>query len=547
MSKTGSIKTFITLITWGFLAIYSYFAYHLLLTPLLLEFSLIGVAIGWGALLALFFLLPKKERKPVAVFIALFLFLTKALHESGYVVFWLKLFYFLVIGFAVYLVARFYGKLSKPVVCVMLLFGFLLHVVVPKDQVRLLSHFIPVWESPALYTGKTIDYFPLLLRDIDGDGREEIITFGHHEEWGELVKEKFFTGIDPDARPYDLEEEPIFLYVFKWQDGRMVRLANEEVDIEALRPFIPKDYVGFPYYVWDERFTLVPQTQRQNLSEQMGQFGTAPFYAMRLNVHTLAQYMDVFQGIYDRQDQFRLDTPIRSIAIENGELVLETENKTVRQPTRATKIIDLIRTEEGLGLLLMSDALELWQMDDQFNLKLTHQLGESEIQSIMASEFIIADINGDGLDEVLISTSTIRVTISRILRPLAGGEWEILFTSPDTSLRFEAFDTLGDETEQEIIALAKSQVRNHPLRYLTGFTYTEEGLKQNWKTFVSFINVRTGDLDGDGEKELVASIYDTHKVYVLKKHNVPVYTLLAVIFGLLTIYTVARRVRSRHV
>lgn len=534
------------LFKWGFLAIYSYFAYHLLLTPLLLEFSLIGVAIGWGMLLALFFLIPSKDRKQVAVFIILFLFFSKALFETGYIVTWVKGFNFLVIIAVLYLVARFYGKFSKPIILMMIVLGFILHFIVPKDEVRLLNHFTQVWQSPPLYTGETIDYFPLLVRDIDGDGRQEIITFGHLEELRQLFEDRKARGLDPNRMPYDLENEPLYMYVYKWNNGTMERIANETLDLEAIRPFIPKDYIGFPYYLWSDDFTLIPQIQKQNLSEQMGQFGATPFQAMRLNVQTLAQYMDIYQGVYDRKDQFRFDSPFQSISIIGGELVLETETDTYRQPTRATKVIDLFRTENGLGLLLMSDQLELWSIDENLQLELTHVLGEENIHSTMSSEFILADLDQNGTDEILISTSTIRVTTSRILRPLENGKWEILFTSPDTSLRFEAFDTIGNEAEAGVIALSKSQMRNNPFRYLTGFTYTEKGLEQDWKTFVSFINVRTGDVTGDGQNELIASIYESHQIYVIKRHQVPVYAMLILIFAALVIYTIVRRMRYRN-
>ena len=49
--------------------------------------------------------------------------------------------------------------------------------------------------------------------------------------------------------------------------------------------------------------------------------------------------------------------------------------------------------------------------------------GEEDIHSTMSSEFIIADIDQDGLDEILISTSTISVTISRILK--SAGRWRM--------------------------------------------------------------------------------------------------------------------------
>jgi len=529
------------ILKWGALAVYTFFAYHLLMIPILLEFSITGMIIIWGMLVTLFFVIPRQYRKQVTLFILFTIFTTQAFQNIGLVVNLGRAFQFFVVIAVVFLVARYFGKLSKTAILTLITVTAIINFTVPDDELRLYNHFTKVWESPTLYTGNTVDYFPLFVHDIDDDGQSEIITFGHREELTEIYQKRVEGGLDPDRMPYDLEDEPLFPYIYKWNgtEMEMERVDLNDVDVEELRPYIPKDYIGFPYYVWDENFTLMPNIKKQDLSERMGQFGAMPFHLMNLNLDSLNQYLDTIDGVYDKQNTFRFETDIDILTIEQDELIIERDGDIQSMPTRATKIIDLIRTEKGLGVLLLSDQLELWTFDDDNDLTLTHVLTEEQISDVMTSEYIVADIQYDGLDDILISSSR-----SRIVKPIADGEWDILFTSRDASLRFEDFDTLGTEEDPSIIALSKSRVRNDPLRFLTGFTYTEDGLQQDWKSFTSLINVESVDITGNGQNELVATIYRTHQIFIFSKHGLPVNGVLVSIFTILVLYTVYRRVRS---
>ena len=85
---------------------------------------------------------------------------------------WVKWFYFLVIVWWFTLWPDFMGnRLNQWLPCC-LFWALLLHYTVPKDEVRLLKSFYArLAKSRIVYQIKTIDYFPLLVRDSDGDGR----------------------------------------------------------------------------------------------------------------------------------------------------------------------------------------------------------------------------------------------------------------------------------------------------------------------------------------------------------------------------------------
>lgn len=528
----------VSMIIWGLLAIYAFFAYHLLLIPAFLEYSIYGIVIGWGILFILFFLIRKEKRRQVTIFLLLVIFSTKAFYETSALNTLVSFILIAAISFVVWLVAKYYGKLANHIILSLIIVAIAINFFVPRNELRMYNHFAKIWESPTLYYGESVDYFPLFTLDIDDDGKKEIITFGNYEEIHDSLLERKERLLNPGHMPFDLENERVYVYAYKWNGSEMERIDLDRDTIEKLRPHFPKDYIGFPYYVWNDDFTLVPETSRQQLAEKTGQFGAMPFYVMDLNINAMKQYADIFQGVSDIQNQFRFDTDISAVIIENGQLIVEKDEGTITQPTTATKIVDLIRTKDGLGIVLLSDKLEIWTFADENKLILTHSLTEKEIKNIMSSEFIVADIDNDGTDEILISATT-----SRIIRPAVQGKWEILFTSRDESLRFEDFATIGNDEKETIISLSKSKIRNQPLRFLTGFTYSDEGLVQEWKSFVSLINVHAVDVTGDSENELVATVWGSHKIYVFKKHGLPVYATLITIFALLVLYTVYRRVK----
>lgn len=535
MNKT----TLFSIIKWGFLAVYTFFAYHLLFVPFLLDYTILSTVIGWIILLAIALIIPRGSRKQAIVFIALTIFTTTALFQAGSLTSLTKAFYYLLILLAVYFTARHFGKSPRHVVITLLVVTLVIHFTVSRSELRLYNHFVKVWETPALYDGELVDYFPLITHDIDGDGQEEIITFGNVEEERELYLERKRKGLDPDRMPYDIQDDRVFPYVYKWNGKKMERLDNDEIDLEKVKSVIPKDYIGFPYYYWDEDYAIVPQTQKQNIAENTGQFGMSSLFAFQLDVDTIKQYLEDVDGVYSSKESFHFETDIDKITIVDGELIVTKADGEYTMDTTATKVVDLIRMQDGTGIILLGKDLEVWQLDEQGEFHQTHVLTDKEITEVQSSEYMVADITSDDFDEILISSSK-----SRIIRPLENGEWEVLFASKDESLRFEDFDRLGKEKNPTIIGLSKSYFGRNALRYLTGFTYENNELKQDWKTFESFINVQAADIKGTDDKHLVASVWSGHNIVVFKKHNLPVTSSLIVILVLLTGYALYRRYQA---
>lgn len=537
---------------WIILSIYLYFAYHLLFTPLVLDLSYWGVMLVTVLVLLMIWSIPPRLRRNVMIYSLLFLFMDRAFYQiegSDWSLLTVILATIPVL-LVVWLTAWGYGKLPRRAIVILLLTGIATTLWIPRNEVPILSHFFLKWKSEPVFEGKIFDYFPLTVYDIDRDGTEEIITLGNAEE-----KKKALEGMSEEEllerdRDYRLTEENLYPYVFKWNGKEMERLDTEEYALKTVLDVLPKDDPAFPYYAWElteesQRSVLTPLIDRQMLAEGMMQFGTAPYRAMSLNIENISRQLQLRDGVLDRVLQVENHPDLHDIQIKDGEVSGYLKDQFFRVPTSATKIIDGLKWGGGqIGLLVLGNDLELITIDENGNAELTHVLSRKMLKNIASSDFSVADADGDGDHEVFISSS-----YSRIVKPLPAGEWEILWTATDTNFRF-ADVTAGDSGDKnELITLDQSAVIIHPdrfhLRFLTGYEWDPElGLKRNWRTFLSFIHVNAADVDGDGKEEIVASIYNTHKIYVLEKHSYPVEEILwGATLGLI-IFGWTRRVRD---
>src|SRR5690606_13581418 len=171
------------------------------------------------------------------------------------------------------------------------------------------------------------------------------------------------------------------------------------------------------------------------------------------------------------------------------------------------------------GLIVKGMHLHLYEMING-TLTETHALTRDMQQNLSQSEIVITDLNGNGIEEM-----TIAYPYPIILEPQDGGQWDILWGTKERSFRIESI--VERDGEDVLLAMSKSLVRASDTHYLTGFTYDENSLHREWKVYMpGVIRAVTGDLDGDGLDEIVTSRFGTHKLYVWRKHHIPVEEIL---------------------
>lgn len=536
---------------WALYAIALFLIYHLLVKPAFLDGSWIALLIFIPVLGLSYFLIHPDERKPVIVFSLGFLLLDRSLTrvdtKSGVAMVIGALIAIVVIA----VIAKWYGKLRSNAVLVLVVLAVLANVGFNRDNLMVLNHFYVQAETDRLYNGEWVDYFPVTLVDVDGDGTQEIVTYGNSDELPlPEDTEKPTTDAERKAlaeKLLPIKAEPVSLYVLGWRNGKLERMNNNTLTEQAKEKIaqqMPTDFPGFPYYTMKDQ-QLIPNVQRQSYAEGMLQVGTAPYRALLLDLQNIEQYLAEKNGAFDLQANFGPASKYQNVVIAAGTISGAYDGQLFETRTLATKIRGTMRLPDGQeGLIIQGEKISIVEPDGKGSLTEAYTLTKDQI-SLANSEYIPADIDHDGTDELMIAG-----TPSYILKPTTDGKWDILWKSyyksnadKDESFRFNAFATVGDETTPEIVAQAKSWISSHPIRYLSGFTYTDKGLEQNWRMYLPLINVQVGDIDGDKENEIIASIYDTHRLIVLKQHDLPVLPAVILLFIGLVGYGVVRRFR----
>ncbi|REK63355.1 MAG: hypothetical protein DF221_10700 [Brevibacillus sp.] len=532
-------------VNWALYAIALFLIYHILVKPAFLDLSWIALIVFLPLLGFLYVLVHPDERRQVVVFTLGFLLLDRALAHVD-----VKSLAAVLIGGAVAsgviaLIAKWYGRLSWSAVIALVLVAVLTNVSFHRDNLAALSHFTLKYESERLYNGAWVDYFPVILYDVDGDGKQEIITYGNAEELP-LPEEKPKKPETEAERKeladklLHLQAEPISLYVLTWKDGKLVRMPNDQIAAETMAKIkeqMPTDYPGFPYYTMKDG-QLLPNVQRQSYAEAMLQVGTAPNRALLLDMQIIGDKLGENDGGLDVRSS--IGEKYRDVSIKEGLLSGTYEGRPFVATTKATKLIGTMKLPDGReGLIIMGEHLSVMAVEPDGTAVEAYSLTRKEMP-LATAEFIPADLDKDGADELLVANSP-----SYILKAKQNGTWEILWASEegDRSFRFTNYAPIGSSTEPEIVAMAKSWVSTTDSRYLSGYRYTPDGLKQTWRIYLPLLNVQVGDIDGDKENEIVATIYDKHRLIVFKQHKVPVVPLVILLFVGLIGYGIARRVR----
>lgn len=537
-------------IYWAIYALALFLIYHLIVKIAFLEGSWIALLIFVPVLFLSSLLIRRSERKQVVVFSLGFLLLDRSLVRVEKDALLPLL---LGGGFAVLviaLIARYYGKLAWNAVLALVLAAVGVNFSFNRDNLAALNHFYVKWESDRLYTGDWVDYFPTTLYDVNHDGKMEIITYGNRDELPKPEEKKPTTDKEKKElaeKMLKLEAEPVAMYIFSWNNGKMERLPVSSVspeDLAKIKEQMPIDYPGFPYYMMKDG-QLVPNVQRQPYTEAMMQTGTGPYRAFLLDMQNIDHLLGQYHGAMDRRQSFDKPSKFANIVIQGGVLSGSYDNHPFQTATDATKILGTMKLAGGQeGLIVLGEHLAVLTVDTNGNASEAYKLDRKQINGLATSEVIVADIEHDNADELLIAN-----TPSYILKPAANGDWQILWVSEnseddvDKSFRFSNFAKVGDGEQPEIIAKAKSWVSQHGLRYLTGYQYTPNGLEQTWRIYLPLINVQIGDIDGDGENEIVGEVFNTHRLLVFKRHHIPVLPLVIALFAALLGYGVVRRFR----
>jgi len=562
-------RCFLGIIKFTLLALYLFVLYELLITPAILDWSVYGIILSLVIAGLLIRSLPPDSRRTLTVLGLAFLMSVKAMDSLTFLAWYWRAAGTAVIFTVLFIVSRLLGRVSYRRFTTVFLVALVLNLTVNLVEVPLWTEFSLKWRSPVLYRQEgMVDYFPLQTADINNDGKAEIITQGNLEA---VRKEREGIADEAEKNRFLKREDNNYL-VYTWNGQTFSQLTRHDYNsvqlIEALQP----DYVNFPYYGTDWRLTstglaqkLTPLLTREDLVERTMRFGDAPLVALALDLQSIEQRLKdenrllpvVMPEVRHKlkpgpgpASTLRMDKPFNLLAlIRNSgaegsayELAGSFNGRTFSAPIEATAILGAGRLVRGAAaqVVVLGEKLQVYDISPEGKTRLLNEITTEQINDIPTAEALLADINADGEDELLLNTER-----AKILKLDKNGQWQVLWASRDESFRFEGVAPLGKNDKAHIIALARSNVRNNRTRYMTGYAYSPAGLEQKWRVFTGpMINLRAADVDGDKENELAGYIYKKHLVLVMEKHRLPVAPALYVLTAALILCGFARQMRQ---
>ncbi|MBU7006495.1 hypothetical protein [Phosphitispora fastidiosa] len=553
-----AVNTLIYIVFAGYL----FLLYELLIVPAILDWSLYGILLSLSIAGLLVYALPPAHRRNLSVLGLTFLLMVRALDNISFLEWYLRipgvLAVFIILGFT----SRVLGRIAPTRFLIVFLVALVINFSITLDEVPLWSEFSIKWRSPVLYLqGGTVDYFPLQSADLNEDGMAEIITQGNLK----AVEKARENPLDRDKENKLLWNENNEYMVFGWNGRTFDQLESTGYSPKLLVGALQRDYINFPYYTTD--WSRSEETLKQNLNpladlddivSKTMRFGDAPFYNLALSLDSTRMRQEswnrLINGMVQQQEASPAkDVPVSSVKIsEPFELSAEITNSQLQgtfageqfsETTEATAILGAGRLLSGISaqLAVLGTKLQILNVSPSGEIKLINEITGEQIPDISSAEALLADVDADGTDELMLNTEQ-----ARILKLDDAGSWKVLWASTDDSFRFEGFASLGPDQKPHIIALSKSNVRNNRTRFMTGYEYTSQGLQQKWRVFSGMINLTAADFDGDQENELAGSVYKKHVVMVLEKHRLPVVPALYGLTLLLILTGIGIRLRQPH-
>ncbi|MHB9096107.1 MAG: hypothetical protein ACYC21_15705 [Eubacteriales bacterium] len=500
------------------LALYLFALYELLLVPAILDWSLYGVGLALAMVGLLIWCLPADRRLSNVVLSLTFLLALQAIDNIREYPLLTYFFVTLLIFIVLLVVGKLLGHFSLRRYLVVFLAALVLTSALDLSEVPFWTEFRVKWESPLLYKKfATVDFFPTRLIDVDRDNIKEIVT---QENLDQAAKE--LHKFDKGKKYQILEPEENHFAVYKWNGNTFVEITPGRYNLSKLELSLPVDYLGYPFYTISRNIDkdkglveqMNPLLDRARLVEQAARFGSSPFEMLAMG-------------------QKSLESRIMGPAVPTTLSQSTASGHFLPGPTTETVTID--------------NNLKVQSADPEG--KTLGVLASDKVPDIGTSEITVGDVDSDKTDELLLTSET-----SRILKLSGDGNWRVLWSSSESlgdkarfqKFRFEDFASLGSDPKPQLIALSKSNVRANSTRYMTGYVYRDGVLEQKWRVFSGLINLRAGDVDGDGKNELIGYMYRSQRVFVLEKHNFPVVPTLYGITGGLILLGFALQWRQKR-
>lgn len=318
-----------------------------------------------------------------------------------------------------------------------------------------------------------------------------------------------------------------------------------EADLGAIDPLqFDNNFFPFMQAFWSEQGNQVvqymaPAQSPLTIADIVNQSGNFPANLNALGNESHRQEMADWQRILGNlgiSEQPRL-------TVKNGHLVGSYRGGTVDIAVDGKAVLGSGSfTAPGSHEVLVGGAnlLQVVSLDGQAIVTTYH----GSAQNMLPNDIVVGPLNNSGRDSIFVNASP-----AFIIQANASGAWTTLYTAPDaSSLRFEAAIRFQGDQTPEIITNDPSVMRESPVRYLTSYTYRAGQLYRNWRVYRSnAVNLQPVQFSPTGPKYLVMATYQSGKIFVLRRHDLPVLPTTIGLLGLIVIAGWVWRMRRKGV
>lgn len=399
-----------------------------------------------------------------------------------------------------------------------------LNLILPLDEWPFLTHFQVVYRTQLAMHSTDIPALP--LQPIQTPNGTSVVTLNNVDEsqkQAEAVAEKAVDS--PDALENALRD-----YGHRYEMVELVqnsgRFSLQPVPTEQLGYIDPLDFTTsfFPFIraYWTSMNGHVVQymapSQSPNvLTDTVSQAGYLPAMFTAFGANTVQQEQENWRQLLETSGE---KSHVTGLEVEDGKLTGTYGGLDVSIPVQAFAVVGYGSfTAAGAHEVLLQGVNRLQVVSLDANKVVSAYVGN--LKHPLPSDVVIGAIDNSGRDVVFVNSEP-----AMILRPNADADWTEVYTAPNSSLRFEAAVRLPGDSIPEVITTDPSYIRNSDTRYFSSYQFENGQLERNWRVYrTSVVNVHPVQFSPSGPEYLVADIYGSGKMFVLRPHRIPVVPL----------------------
>lgn len=282
---------------------------------------------------------------------------------------------------------------------------------------------------------------------------------------------------------------------------------------------------------------MAPSQSPRTLTAIINQAANSPANLNALGVDSQRQEMADWQRLLGNDG-----IPQTSqLSVQNGRLVGVYQGIHLSVPVDGQSVVatgSFTAPHAHEALITGANILQVVSLDRQTVVTTYH----GSPQHALPNDMVVGPVDKSGQEDIFVNASP-----AFILQANAAGKWTTLYNAPNDSLRFEAAVQFQSNESPEIITNDPSFVRNSSVNYLTSYTYQNGDLVRNWRVYESnSVNIRPVQFSAGGPTYLVTGTNMSGKIFVLKRHQIPVLPITAALLGIFIIAGWAMRLRRER-